>query len=124
MSTKGTATKSKREQADWRLPDEGEPTWEIAYLFPAQGRWTENDYFGLDSLYEGFPLVELSNGRLEVLPMPTQTHQFIVVFFFEALKAFTTIHAPGVVLFAAMKVRLQLPIHIVFCVENEKDPST
>src|SRR5437879_9709886 len=76
MSAKSTATKRKREGPDWRLPDEGEPTWEIALLFPAQGTWTEDDYFALDGSYEGFPLVELSNGRLEALPMPTQTHQF------------------------------------------------
>lgn len=107
MPTKGTATKRKRKEPDSSLPDDGEPTWEIAHLFPAQGTWTEYDYFGLDSVYEGFPLVELSNGRLEVLPMPTQTHQFIVAFFFELLKAFTAVHAPGAVLFAAMKVRLK-----------------
>ncbi len=107
MRTNGTATKRKRNEYDSRMLQEGEPTWEIAYLFPAQGTWTEDDYFNLDGIYEGFPLVELSNGRLEVLPMPTQTHQLILVFFFKLLEAFTAVHAPGVVLFAAFKVRLQ-----------------
>jgi Uma2 family endonuclease len=86
---------------------EGEPTWEVAYLFPAQGTWTEDDYLGLDGISEGHPFVELSNGRLEVLPVPTQTHQFIMIFLYELLNAFTAIHAPGVVLVSGMRVRLQ-----------------
>jgi Uma2 family endonuclease len=89
------------------LPLDGEPTWDVAYLFPAQGTWTENDYLRLDAIHDGGPLVELSNGRLEVLPMPTQTHQLIAAFLFGMLYAFTEIHAPGVVLFSGMKVRLQ-----------------
>jgi Uma2 family endonuclease len=72
-----------------------------------RGAWTEDDYLGLDAIHDGWPLAELSNGRLEVLPMPTQTHQFILIFFFEALKAFTDVHAPGVVLTSGMRVRLQ-----------------
>src|SRR5712692_7578885 len=42
-----------------------EPTWEIAHLFPDQGTWTEGEYLALDTNH----LIELSNGRLEVLPM-------------------------------------------------------
>ena len=85
---------------------EGKPTWEIAYLFPAQGKWTEKAYFDLDGIYEGFPLVELSNSRLEILPVPTQTHQFIAALFFKLLDVFTAIRAPGVVLFTGIRVRL------------------
>jgi Uma2 family endonuclease len=107
MPAKQTATKTKRQKSDAFLPLDGEPTWDIAYLFPAQGTWTENDYLRLDAIHDGWPLVELSNGRLEVLPMPAQTHQFILVFLFEILKAFTDIHAPGVVLVSGMRVRLQ-----------------
>jgi Uma2 family endonuclease len=88
------------------FPDDGQPTWEVASLFPAQGTWTDADYFGLDSLHGTFPLVELANGRLEVLSMPTELHQLIVVFLFEMLKAFTQDLAPGVVLVAGLRVRL------------------
>ena len=56
--------------------------------FPAQGTWTEDDYFNLESLCGTHPLVEISNGRLEVLPVPTELHQFILIYFFEQLKAF------------------------------------
>jgi Uma2 family endonuclease len=96
------------------LPGEGEPTWEIAYLFPRQGTWTEEDYLDLDGICEGFPLVELSNGRLEVLPMPTKTHQLILAFLYELLKAFTAVHAPGIVLFSGMRVRLQRGVRAKF----------
>ena len=44
----------------------GDPTWEVAYLFPSQGAWSVTDYLALETNH----LVELSEGRLEVLAMP------------------------------------------------------
>lgn len=87
--------------------DRHTPTWEIARLFPAQGMWTEEEYLNLDRVRDEFPLLELSNGNLEVLPTPTETHQLIAAFLFGLLKAFVDAHAPGVVLFAGMRVRLK-----------------
>ncbi|MCA9140559.1 MAG: Uma2 family endonuclease [Planctomycetales bacterium] len=55
---------------------DGTPTWEIARLFPVQGQWTESDYFGLST----DRMVELADGRLEILPMPTWMHQMIIDF--------------------------------------------
>src|SRR4051794_2166696 len=55
------------------LSQRGDPTWEIALLFPEQGDWSEADYFGLKTKR----LVELDDGFLEVLPMPTLLHQTI-----------------------------------------------
>ncbi|MCS7469613.1 Uma2 family endonuclease [Stieleria sp. ICT_E10.1] len=52
------------------------PAWELARLFPLQGQWTDEDYFRLPT----DRLVELSEGCLEVLPMPTWMHQMIVDF--------------------------------------------
>jgi Uma2 family endonuclease len=83
-------------------PAKGEPAWEVAYLFPAQGTWTETDYLDLP----GNRLVELSDGFLEVLPMPTMSHQMIVAFLFRTLIAFVEPRALGTVLFAALRVRL------------------
>ncbi len=80
----------------------GEPAWEVALLFPAQGEWTEAAYLALDTNR----LVELSDGWLEVLPMPTLAHQFVVEFLFTLLKAFITGKASGRVLFAPLPVRL------------------
>ena len=75
-----------------------EPAWEIAYLFPAQGAWSEDDYL---SLTEGTNhLVELSQGHVEVLPMPTRTHQRIVFFLARVLHRFLMAHGLGTVLFA------------------------
>lgn len=50
----------------------GEPVWALATRFPRQGEWSETDYLALP---DAFPRVELSDGCLEVLPMPTHQHQ-------------------------------------------------
>src|SRR5207248_6687776 len=80
----------------------GEPTWEVTRFFPRQGTWTETEYFALPTNH----LVELSNGRLEVLPMPTYFHQLVVAYLYESLKAHVSAHAPGVVLFAPLPMHL------------------
>jgi Uma2 family endonuclease len=81
---------------------EAEPTWEIAYLFPPQGGWSEEEYFALD----GNRLVEFSHGYLEFPPMPTTTHQLIVAYLYGLLLAFTSERHLGLVLFASLRVRL------------------
>jgi Uma2 family endonuclease len=101
-----TPRKSKESLLDW-FPVGGTPTWEIAYLFPTQGTWTEEDYFNLDGMWEGVPRVELSNGNLEVLPMPTELHQIIVCFLLRLLDQFTAKHASGLVLPAGMRIKLR-----------------
>lgn len=60
------------------------PTWEIAYLFPYQGAWSDDEYLALNSNH----LIEFSNGVLDVLPMPTEQHQQIVLFLYRVLFAF------------------------------------
>ncbi len=66
----------------------GEPAWDVARLYPAQGTWGEADY--LDLVAQTNRLVELSGGNIEVLPMPTMTHQDIMLFLYELLKAFVS----------------------------------
>src|SRR3979411_279995 len=80
----------------------GEPTWEVARFFPAQGDWTEAEYLALPTNH----LVELSDGRLEVLPVPKHYHKMIGAFLYQALRAFVDVHAPGIVLFAPLPVHL------------------
>jgi len=63
-----------------------EPAWDVAHLFPAQGQWSEEEYLGLDTNR----LVEFSDGRIEVLPMPTTSHQMVVAFLYGRLLAFVT----------------------------------
>jgi len=60
-----------------------EPTWAVAHLFPPQGEWTETEFFAL----HGNRLIELVDGNLEVLPMPTSLHQSIVKFLVRAIEA-------------------------------------
>lgn len=109
MPKTAAATKSrkKKEGSSPYFLDGHTPTWEVAYLFPPQGAWTEGDFWALEGALEGNPRVELSDGYLDVLPMPTELHQLIALFFLEALRAFTKVHAPGVVLFSGLNVRLK-----------------
>ncbi len=53
-----------------------EPTWEVAHLFPALGAWSEEVYLALD----GNRLVEFSHDCLDVLPLPTTSHQLLVAY--------------------------------------------
>jgi Uma2 family endonuclease len=82
--------------------EQAEPAWDIAKLFPAQGQWSERDYFALETNR----LVEFSHGHVEVLPMPTQTHQLIILFLLRSLLAYAEQSAPATVLPAGMRVRL------------------
>ena len=85
-----------------RATREPEPAWEVAHLFPAQGHWDEEDYLALDTNRR----VEFSDGFLEVLPMPTMSHQMIAAFFYRALFAFVDSRQLGTVLFGGLRVRL------------------
>lgn len=80
----------------------GQPAWELAELFPHQGEWTEDAFFALDANR----LIELSNGRLEVLPMPSDLHQQIVFFLQKLIDAFLAGQDLGIVLAAPLPVRL------------------
>lgn len=79
-----------------------EPAWEIARLFPAQGLWSEVDYLGLKTNR----LVEFSQGRVEVLAMPTDDHQTIVAYLFTILSAAAQALG-GKTLFAPLRLRLK-----------------
>ncbi len=83
-------------------PKVGEPIWEVAYLYPYQGDWTEKDYLMLQTNR----LIEFDNGSLEFLPMPTLSHQLIVQFLYHALFAFVSQKQLGHVLFAPLRLRL------------------
>jgi Uma2 family endonuclease len=78
-----------------------EPAWDVAYLYPLQGEWSEAAYFALP----GNRLVEYDDGVIEVLPLPTQTHQLILLAFYHALLAFAQPGALGRVLVAPMRVQ-------------------
>ena len=98
------ATEAKQTMAypTTKPADAPELTWEIARLFPAQGHWSEEEYLALDTNH----LIEFSLGRLEILPMPTQSHQLRVIALFELLRNFVRKEELGTVLLAPMRVQL------------------
>jgi Uma2 family endonuclease len=77
---------------------------EIAELLPRQGDWTEADYLWLTNHTNR--LVEFTDGRIEVLPMPTEKHQAILKYLFLAFFAFVEKRG-GTVFFAALRLRLK-----------------
>ncbi|HEX8199369.1 MAG TPA: Uma2 family endonuclease [Isosphaeraceae bacterium] len=81
---------------------QAEPAWDVARLFPNQGFWSEEEYLALDTNH----LVEFSHGSIEVLPMPTTSHQLIAAFLYLALRTYVTGQGLGTVLFAPLRVRL------------------
>ena len=95
-------TKQRMAYPTTNCQDAPELTWEIAQLFPAQGHWSEEEYFLLGTNR----LIEFSHGRLEVLPTPTQSHQLLLAALFELLCSFARDKDLGVVLFAPMRVQL------------------
>lgn len=109
---------------DSRPAGHGEPVWEIASLFPPQGQWAEGDYLSLKTNR----LVELDDGRLEVLPMPTELHQLIVAFLFSELQRFVSASRLGVALFAPLRVRLREGKYrepdVVFMLAEHRDRRT
>src|SRR5690349_11049695 len=79
-----------------------EPAWDVARLFPDQGAWSEEEYLALN----GNHLVEFSHGYIEVLPMPTTSHQLIVLYIYRLMETFVTARGLGTVLVAPLRVRL------------------
>ncbi|MCY2962516.1 MAG: Uma2 family endonuclease [Planctomycetota bacterium] len=85
-----------------RRGGDGEPAWDVALLFPLQGRWSEADYLAIDTNR----MVELADGRLEVLSMPTLYHQLLVQYFVIRLDSHVVERRLGQVAFAPLPVRL------------------
>jgi Uma2 family endonuclease len=83
---------------------QGDPVWDVAFFYPPQGSWGENDYLRLDQA--GGRIVELVGGCLEVLPMPTIVHQLLVKFLVGVLNRFVDQRKLGTVLFAPLPVHL------------------
>ena len=95
----------RQEAADRRelcisMPDEGA----VIDLGVLQGLWTEAQYLRLTD--DATRLLEFTDGRLEVLPMPTDRHQVILGFLYRAL--FPRVYGSGgTVLFAALRLRIR-----------------
>src|SRR3954469_9212895 len=68
-----------------------------------QGLWTAEQYLRLTD--QTNHLIEFTDGVIEVLPMPTRTHQVIVALLYELLVAFLRPRG-GKVLFAPFRVQV------------------
>ncbi len=87
------------------VPESPELTWDIAYLFPHQGQWSDSKYLELtDDLTQ---LVELTDGRLEILELPTTSHQQIVLCLIRFLSEFVRERHLGTALMAPLRVQLR-----------------
>lgn len=81
----------------------GEPVWEVAYCYPRQGDWNEADFLEFETA--NFP-AELVDGCLELLPMPTRTHQRLLRYLMWLLQSAVKPSSLGEVLFAPCPIRL------------------
>ena len=80
----------------------GGPTWEIARNFPNKGDWTESEFLALTDQRR----IELNDGCLEFLPMPTKTHQELLALLYGALLTFVMQHKLGRVYLSGYRVKL------------------
>jgi Uma2 family endonuclease len=73
-------------------------------LLPDQGCWADDEYLWLTECTKR--LVELTDGEIEVLPMPTDLHQSIAEYFFMAWTAFL-VPIGGKAHLAAIRLRIR-----------------
>jgi len=73
-------------------------------LLPDQGHWSEDAYLWLTDYTNR--LIEYTDGYIEVLPMPTDGHQSILMFLYEMFVAFVRPRG-GKVLVAPLRVRVR-----------------
>jgi Uma2 family endonuclease len=81
--------------------DSGDPGWP----FPSQGQWSEEEYLALQNRTRR--QVELTDGQIEVLPVPKPLHQRIALYLYLALRACVLATSRGEVLVAPLPVRLK-----------------
>src|SRR5437773_11833531 len=76
----------------------------IRELLPSQGQWSEAAYLWLTD--HTSRLIEFTDGYLEVLPMPTDEHQTMVLLLYELLVAFVR-PCGGKVLVAPLRLKIR-----------------
>lgn len=83
----------------------GEPTWEVARMYPLQGEWTAAEYLALDAA--GGRLIEFVDGCLEFPQMPKRMHQRIVRLLMRLIERVIEAGAGGEVLDAPFPVYVE-----------------
>src|SRR5689334_19173709 len=84
---------------------EPEYAWEVATLYPAQGEWSEEEYLELTDRMNR--RIELTDGRLEFLAMPTEVHEALVQFLLLALHPFVEQRSVGKVYSSGIRLRIR-----------------
>jgi Uma2 family endonuclease len=84
---------------------EADYTWEVATLFPEQGEWSEEEYFSLNERTKR--RIELTDGRLEFLAMPTEIHETLAELLFFALREFVESQKIGKVHMTGIRLRVR-----------------
>lgn len=77
----------------------------VLELLPEQGRVSETDYLWLTN--HATRLLEFTDGYIEVLPIPSNTHQGIVLFFIRALLPHVDTRG-SILRFAPLRLRLRV----------------
>ena len=75
----------------------------LCHAMPPQGYWSDEQYLWLTDRTRR--MVEFTDGRIEELPMPTATHQAIILFLLDVFNAYLRPRG-GFVLFAGLRVRI------------------
>jgi Uma2 family endonuclease len=87
-----------------RFTSQGELKKLLFDLLPDQGRWTDDEYLWLTDHTNRY--VEFTDGYIEVLPMPTQKHQGILLFLVFAFHAHI-VPLGGKVYFSPLRLRIR-----------------
>lgn len=80
----------------------GEPNWKVVGKVLAKREWSEAKYLAFNENR----LVEFDGGTIEVLPMPTFSHQMFVRFVCDRLNQFATKKSRGLAISAPLRMRL------------------
>ena len=73
-------------------------------LLPSQGSWSDDAYLWLTD--HGNRLVELTDGHIQEVPMPTSTHQAVLLCLYDLFRAWLRPRG-GVVMVAALRMRIR-----------------
>lgn len=94
----------RKHSSHMTTPDQAQLMHELAEILPRQGTWRADDYLWLTERTNR--LIELADGQLEILPMPTEQHQRIVLALYRLIYAFLLQHVGGVLLVVPLRLRL------------------
>ena len=76
----------------------------LCKILPPQGAWSDDAYLWLTD--HSNRLIEFTDGHVQELPMPTFTHQAVLLFLYDLFRAYLKPRG-GVVMVAALRMRIR-----------------